>query len=337
MELARKAAMMVATLAVALGVGYVMQNGFAPQNGRVANAEGMSQRALGENAASTPKDIVPLAAGLEISAAPMVLPALPETPALPSTAFAPPDARFVQPDQLPNAAPALAPSPEASDCPVSLDVIASAQATLDLTLIAPCHPSERVVLRHGGLAVTEVSSATGTLFASLPGMEETGDVSVLFSDGQEISAASALPDLPLYRRFAVQWMAEDAFQLNAFENGAGYGEKGHVSASNPQQRLANVPMRGGYLTTLGDASAPFPLLAEVYTFPLDKADSVDLTIEASITKTTCDRELLGEMLLSESGVVTKTDLSMATPTCDAIGDVLVLNNPLPDLKLAAAN
>jgi hypothetical protein len=75
----------------------------------------------------------------------------------------------------------------------------------------------------------------------------------------------------------------------------------------------------------------------VYTFPLDPAAPVDLAIEASVTAATCDRELLGEVLLSEGGALTKTDLTMATPTCDAIGDVLVLNNPLPDLKLAAVN
>jgi hypothetical protein len=96
-------------------------------------------------------------------------------------------------------------------------------------------------------------------------------------------------------------------------------------------------MQGGYLTVLGDRTAPLPMLAEVYTFPIDLAEPVDLTIEASVTDATCDRELLGEVLLSEGGEVTKTDLTMATPTCDAIGDVLVLNNPLPDLKLAAMN
>jgi hypothetical protein len=78
-------------------------------------------------------------------------------------------------------------------------------------------------------------------------------------------------------------------------------------------------------------------MAQVYTFPVGLAEAVDLTIEAEVTEATCNRELLGEVLFSELGGVTKTDLTMATPDCDAIGDVLVLNNPLPDLKLAAAN
>ena len=56
-----------------------------------------------------------------------------------------------------------------------------------------------------------------------------------------------------------------------------------------------------------------------------------------MSEATCDRELLGELLISEGGTHAATDLTLATPECDAIGDVLVLNNLLPDLKLATAN
>lgn len=329
MELKRKVAMAAVTLAVALGVGHLMQNGLVVQPGRVADNDGTAA----ETPTAAPKEIIPLAAGLD--AVPVAVQAA--TPALPDAALAP---------ALPEAAdaglPAVAPPPallsgNSTDCPVTLEVMASAQATLDLMLTAPCRASERVVIRHGGLAVTGMTSLTGALFTSLPGMESAGEVSVLFGDGLTVSAAEALPDLPLYRRFAVQWLADDAFQINAFENGAQFGEEGHVSATNPQRRLPNVPLRGGYLSLLGNNTAAPPMLAEVYTFPLDTAEPVDLTLEASVTAQTCDRELLGEVLLSEGGGVTKTDLTMATPDCDAIGDVLVLNNPLPDLKLAAAN
>ena len=78
-------------------------------------------------------------------------------------------------------------------------------------------------------------------------------------------------------------MADDAFQLNAFEGGAEFGAPGHISAMNPSRRLLNVPMQGGNLSLLGDARAALPMLAEVYTFPLDLTETVDLTIEASVT------------------------------------------------------
>lgn len=379
MEFKRKLAMVVTTLAVALGVGHVMQNGLGAQPGRVASNETPTPESL----ANAPQEIVPLAAGLGGMPEQTGMVAEPGLPALPEAAFTPAPAEQPAPEPaapaeaaLPapdmpeaalDAAPALGPvmgpasetvpapdvaekddSPEAAlpeiaisgdstNCPVSLDVMASALATLDLTLQAPCRASERVVIRHGGLTVTGMTSLTGTLFTSIPGMDATGAVSVLFGDGLEVNAAGALPDLALYRRFAVQWMADDTFQINAFENGAQFGEAGHVSATNPHRRIASLPMQGGYLSLLGDGAAPLPMLAEVYTFPQAPDETVVLTIEASVTEATCNRELLGEVLLSEAGTVTKTDLTMATPTCDAIGDVLVLNNPLPDLKLAAAN
>lgn len=338
MELKRKVAMAVATLAVALGAGHLMQNGLDGQPEKLASA-----------APKTPQAITPLAAGVGPSAEPITLRPESESIVLPDTAFSPdpaamPEQQATVPqpatpelDGSAEAAPSVALSGDSTNCPVTLEVIAAAQATLDLTLIAPCRASERVVLRHGGLAITAMTSLTGTLFTSLPGLESGGEVSVYFNDGLEAVAAESLPDLPLYRRFAVQWVADDNFQLHAYENGATFGEEGHVSAANPQRRLPNVQMKGGYLSLLGDSTAPLPMLAEVYTFPLDPANQVDLAIEAAVTTTSCDRELLGEVLFSEGGTLTKTDLTMATPTCDAIGDVLVLNNPLPDLKLAAAN
>lgn len=336
MEVKRKVAMVAATLAVALGAGHLMQNGLGVKPGRVVVATVSDI----EKPAEMPKQIVPLAAGLGTTPAPAVRLAEPARPALPEAAFAPeqvnPVPEAIVGDVDANASENVL-SSDSTPCPVTLDVMAGAQATLDLTLKAPCRTSERVVIRHGGLTVTAMTSLTGALFTSIPGMEVAGEVSLLFGDGYEVGAADKLPDLPLYQRFAVQWMADDAFQVNAFENGAQFGEAGHVSATNPQRRLQNVPMDGGYLSVLGDSTTVLPMLAEVYTFPSGSADTVDLTIEASVTAQTCDRELLGEVLLSENGAVTKTDLTMATPTCDAIGDVLVLNNPLPDLRLAAAN
>ena len=377
MEFKRKLAMAMATLAVALGVGHVMQNGLGAQPGRVASNEAPTPGSPDH----APHEIVPLAAGLGGMPAQTGMVAEPRPPALPDAAFAPapapaapaeaalpaPDMPEAALDAAPVLGPAMGPvmgpasetvaapdvaakddtpdtdlpeiaiSGDSTNCPVSLDVMASALATLDLTLQAPCRASERVVIRHGGLTVTGMTSLTGTLFTSIPGMEASGAVSVLFGDGLEVNAVGALPDLTLYRRFAVQWMADDTFQVNAFENGAQFGEAGHVSATNPHRRIASLPMQGGYLSLLGDGAAPLPMLAEVYTFPQAPDETVVLTIEASVTEATCNRELLGEVLLSEAGTVTKTDLTMATPTCDAIGDVLVLNNPLPDLKLAAAN
>ncbi|MDZ4135016.1 MAG: hypothetical protein U1D06_05395, partial [Paracoccaceae bacterium] len=140
---------------------------------------------------------------------------------------------------------------------------------------------------------------------------------------------------PIYQRFAVQWLAEDAFQVHAFEGTAAYDAPGHVSAQNPHRPLAGIPTQGGFLTLLGDGSVDLPMRAEIYTYPVDPGADVRVVVEAAVTAATCNRELLGEILSSLHGVLSVADLTVEMPACDAVGDVLVLNNLTSDLKIAA--
>ena len=86
---------------------------------------------------------------------------------------------------------------------------------------------------------------------------------------------------------------------------------------------------------LGDPAASLPMMAEVYTWPAGVA--VVPVIEAEVTEATCGRELMGETLMSDRGAVTATDLTLAMPGCEAVGDILVLNNLVPETTLAAVN
>lgn len=214
-------------------------------------------------------------------------------------------------------------APAADDpCAMSLEVFAEDAAMIGVTLLAPCRAGQRVVLLHGGLAVSMQTLATGSLFATLPAMEATGAVEARFDDGATLQAAAAVPELAGLRRFAVQWQDTDRFALNGFEGKADYGDAGHRTVLN------------GGVMALGDSSAKPALLAEVYTFP-DPEDA-RVTVEAAVGDATCGRELLGETLYSSGGVVRVDELTLAMPACDATGGFVVLNNPLPDMTLAAA-
>lgn len=208
-------------------------------------------------------------------------------------------------------------------CPVTLDVFAESGGMIGVTLTAPCHPNERVVLRHDALAITLRTTATGSLFATIPALTQTGDITLRFPDGTEHVGATPIPELASMRRFAVQWMADDRFAINAFEGDADYGQPGHITAG-----------AGPLHISLGDPSVDLPMLAEVYTFPAQATSR--LTIEAAVTDATCGRELIGEALISDAGTVTVAELTMAIPGCDALGGFVVLNNPLSDMKLALA-
>jgi hypothetical protein len=222
-------------------------------------------------------------------------------------------------------------------CQNELDLAAVADAIIEITLLAPCHPNERLVLRHGPLAVTVKTTAQGSAYLKIPALEADGKVSLRFVDGTVIGSAVQVPDVNNLRRFAVQWMDRDTFGVNAFENGSGYGDVGHISAANPGKLPLTGTAGGGYLMILGDAEATPAMLAEVYTYPDGINPPVELSIEAQVTSNTCGREILGEVISTNAGQPDVSDLMLAMPGCAALGDILVLKNPVQDLTLAAAN
>ena len=208
---------------------------------------------------------------------------------------------------------------------------------IGLTLLAPCHANERVVVKHAGLAVSAMTTANGALFTGIPAFETSATIEVVFADGQTANSIIEMPEVAQLRRFGVQWQADDAFQVHAFENGAGYGDAGHVSGADPHRPVAGLPSSGGYLTLLGDSTAPNPLLAEIYTYPAGPNTKADVVVESAVTDATCGRELLAETLNGIGGAVYVTDLTLAMPDCGAIGDYMVLKDLVLDLNIAAAN
>jgi hypothetical protein len=200
--------------------------------------------------------------------------------------------------------PAAEPAAEGT-CPVTVDLFADADAMLALTLTAPCRPNEGVVLRHAGLSVTYMTTATGSLFVDIPALDMKGEVTVRFPDGTEVAAAAPVPELAEISRFALQWIDGDSFNLST-----------------------DAPV-----VQLGTATTALPMYALVATLP-DQATPI--AIEAPINAENCGREALGAAYFSEGGTLAIADLTMALPECDSEGGFVVLNNPIADMKLAAA-
>ena len=231
-----------------------------------------------------------------------------------------------------------APAPVIADaCTPTLRLAAAPQAMIGVSLVAPCAPDSRVVIGHEGLSITGKTNAQGSLFLSVPALAVDADITARLPEGAEVSESVRVPAMATLRRIGVQWHDADAFQLHAFENGAGYGEPGHVSAAKPQTPTTGLAGTAGFMTVLGDPAVNLPLLAEVYTFPAGIAANADITIEAAVTEATCGRELLGETIMTLAGDVYITELTLAMPDCEAVGDILVLKNLLTDLTIAAAN
>lgn len=369
MDIKRRAARGVAVLAVALAAGHLVQTmGDTPAPKPVASAALEKKPVMVETVAAGPEQappsVQPVAETIPpLPAAPLAADAVPSVPAIakpadqpaaveaPATTDPAPNTgtAAAQPDQgnpattdtlaeTPASEPqAVKPEDVAAACDVTLDLMTEPNAMIGITLLAPCHPDQRVVLRQGGLAVTGQTTATGALFTALPAFETEAAVEVAFANGTTAESSISVPDLASLRRFGVQWQADDAFQVHAFEGGASYGTPGHVSAADPQRPPVGMQATGGFLTLLGDASTDNPLLAEVYTFPADPAAKPEVIVEAAVTDKTCGRELLAETLTSSGGSVFVTDLTLAMPECDAVGDYLVLKNLFLDLNMASLN
>lgn len=230
----------------------------------------------------------------------------------------------------PVAEPAALPAAGAETCPVTLDLAVVPGGMIGITLIAPCAPNSRVVLKHEGLAVTGLTTANGALFTSLPAMVVLSKVEAILADGSAAQGTIEVPESVQFRRFGVQWQGDDTFQVNAYENGASFGGEGHIYGVQPGM----ASDAGGFLQILGDPAAPLPLLAEVYTYPA-AAIPVKVEVESAVTEATCGRELIGETVAAQNGRVVVTDLTLAMPDCSAVGDFLVLNNLAEDMTLAA--
>lgn len=316
MDAKRRIALSAALLAVGLGAGYVVQK-------RPAKLAPQAQLIVAD--AHVPTAITSLVARADSTV---------DVPAVaPISAV-----RAMAPVEIAaTVAPPVSPVPEPAQaaCTARLFLSIQPHAMLGLSTLAPCRPNERVVLRHGGLAITAKTSATGALFLALPALDQDGVVKVQFADGETAEAQLELAELNGFRRFAVQWVADDAFQLHAFEGATDYGASDHIWAKNPHQPMPDKAEAGGFLTQLGDDQVDLPMLAEVYTYPASAEIPVQLVVEAAVTTRSCGRELLGETLTSMGGAVVVTDLTLAMPDCGAIGDILVLKNPAPDMKIAA--
>ncbi len=241
-------------------------------------------------------------------------------------------------DNAPEALVVAAPT-EVSDlglpCDISLSATAMPAAMVALDLMAPCRTEAVVQVMHSGMMFEAETDALGLLTLDILAFETPAFFSATFDDGVEETVLVGLPDLLEFDRIGLTWRGDMGLELHAMEFGAEFGGDGHVWQDAPANAEAAVAGDGGFLTQVivGDS------FAQVYTLPratLREGDSVRLSIDAPITANNCAASVLARTLRTEgAGPVDITELTFTVPGCDAIGDVLVLQNLLDDLRLAS--
>ncbi len=357
------------TFAIALSIGFVMQYGDA-----VAGRWGADAPVSGPETRLDPETVaIPVAANIavpttlampsvslprfekvgysedlkDIDTPAMSVPTANDTPqmSLAVTAEEPPvEMSLVEtpivPDVNVEPSPPLAPAiAEAPVCDPVLTATPTDLAMVELSLSDVCRPDAVVAIHHQGMMFNAITDAEGNLTIKVPALAEEAFFIAAYDDGEGAVAITGVPSLAMYDRAVLQWQGEDDVQLHAFEFGAAYGEDGHIwaaSAADPTQAVAGL---GGFLTTLGDASVPDALVAEVYTFPTGMAlrdGAVEISVEAEVTARNCGRLVEAQSFqLVPGDEATATDLTMTMPGCEAVGEYLVLKNMFQDLTLAS--
>ena len=222
-----------------------------------------------------------------------------------------------------------APMPERDglDCKANLSLIAEPDAMIVVGLSAPCNRGERVVLRHAGLNFTARTSVEGALMLRLPALEADGVVTVYLAASEVVIGSVAVPDMAAVRRFGLQWTNDDVFGLRINEDSRIFVASGNATDD-----------RGGKkVIALGDRSVEEPMFAEIYTYPTTPVSDLELLVEVSITPEVCGQDVFAESIFADGGIVTISPLTVPIPQCGAEGDILVLKNLAPNMKIAAAN
>lgn len=146
--------------------------------------------------------------------------------------------------------------------------------------------------------------------------------------GKPLMASAFVSDISEFERVAIHTVARGV-GLHAFECGAEFGAAG---------RIWSQGTRGsGHLLQLGDASLPSAPLLQIYShaFPnLRTEGEIALSLEAEVHPETCDHSVEGHILSARNGGLRVRELSLEMPDCNAVGDFLVLNNPVESLKLS---
>ncbi|MDP1669017.1 hypothetical protein [Phaeovulum sp.] len=213
----------------------------------------------------------------------------------------------------------------------SLRVETAAAAMLSVRLSAPCLPGARVELRHGALAFAVLTDTGGIFEGRIPALTREATVQATLPDGARLAASALVGTLDTVERTALVAGASGALHLNAFENGAGFGDAGHRHPAAPGTPGTGP---GGYLTYLGDAAARPALFAEIYTAAVGQPEA-QLAIEAELTAATCGTDLAASVL--RAGKSAPLAITIAMPACDGIEGAVLLPLPAAPVALAAVD
>ena len=218
-----------------------------------------------------------------------------------------------------------APSANDATCEPSLSANSAIDALVDLRLSAPCLPNARVVISHDDLAFSTFTDAQGELAIYVPALSQTALFEVFLPDQSVLTAQAIVPEVAEHVRVVVQWTGSEILSLHAYHRGAAYGEAGHIHAARPFDPSAD----SAFVLALGTARGPEPMLAQVYSLPVNMTAMARTELEFSVNSQTCGRDLSAFVTLKGQGQSgSLEELTLTMPDCTSVGGTAVVPLPL---------
>ncbi len=225
------------------------------------------------------------------------------------------------------------------ECQSQLAASPKPVATVELIVTAPCKAESSFLIKHNGLVFAGITDETGSATLNVPALTETASFAVSFQNVEVAKVSLDVPDVGLYDRAVLQWRGSNFLQLHALEFGAGFGDTGHVwSASANNATMATTGDRG-FLVRLGAQEAEIPYVAEVYTFPSglrNRDGQITLQIGAAVTEENCARDIKAQTIQTNAGkMLIGKDISVRIPSCDQAGESVMVADIYQDVTLVS--
>ncbi|MCV6591698.1 MAG: hypothetical protein OIF48_02005 [Silicimonas sp.] len=220
-------------------------------------------------------------------------------------------------------------------CDPRLFLTPAPAGTISVTFRAPCAPGAQVLLRQGPLEFAQTLDASGRRTLRLPALTQDVVIEARMGD-VTLKGDIDLPQALDFQHVALIWEGPQMLGLNAFEFGAARNEMGHVWSGAPKTPVRASRGSGGFLTRFLSDTGPS---VEIYTLPAAHSalsGVVRLVVEARVTGDTCGKLARARAIQPTAfRRISETDVEVALPDCDRVGEVVLLQNLLRDMRLAA--
>jgi len=209
----------------------------------------------------------------------------------------------------------------ALDCTPRLVTRPAIDALIELSLEAPCHANERLVISHDDLAFSAYTSDGGTFSAYVPALSADAKIDVFLSEDIFLQSEVQIDDVEAHARVIVQWTGNVGFALHAYHRGALFGDDGHIHALKP----FDPGLDEAFLISLGENRGPEPMLAEIYSTPVHLASDSRVELELQFTAQQCGQDVSAYILTTGTSAVAEVkEAGFAMPECPAESGTVVM-------------